>query len=96
LGRGQSNLRHPRHPGLPGRPASGVPHRDAYSGKFPRALQLPATLSDAAGRLRKSTAARDIFGESFVDHYAYTREWEDAEQRKAVTDWQLQRYFEII
>jgi glutamine synthetase len=69
---------------------------DAYSGKFPRALQLPATLSDAAGRLRKSTAARDIFGESFVDHYAYTREWEDAEQRKAVTDWQLQRYFEII
>ncbi len=69
---------------------------DAYSGRFPRALQLPATLSEAAGRLRKSQAARALFGDTFVDHYAYTREWEDAEQRKAVTDWQLKRYFEII
>lgn len=69
---------------------------DAYSGKFPRAQQLPATLAEAAARLRKSAAARELFGEAFVEHYAYTREWEDAEQRKAVTDWQLQRYFEII
>ena len=69
---------------------------DAYSGKFPRAQQLPTTLAEAAARLRKSIAAKELFGEAFVDHYAYTREWEDAEQRKAVTDWQLQRYFEII
>lgn len=69
---------------------------DAYSGKFPRSQQLPATLTEAAGRLRKSVAARELFGEAFVEHYAYTREWEDAEQRKAVTDWQLKRYFEII
>jgi glutamine synthetase len=69
---------------------------DAYSGRFARALQLPTTLSEAASRLRKSQPARDLFGDGFVDHYAYTREWEDAEQRKAVTDWQLKRYFEII
>ncbi|MDJ0878673.1 MAG: glutamine synthetase family protein [Halieaceae bacterium] len=76
----------------PGEPFSG----DAYSGRFPRAMQLPATLTEAAARLRKSKAARELFGGEFVDHYAYTREWEDAEQRKAVTDWQLKRYFEII
>jgi glutamine synthetase len=31
-----------------------------------------------------------------VDHYAATREWEEREARKAITDWQLARYFEII
>ena len=76
----------------PGAPFEG----DAYSGRFPKALQLPASLSEAAARLRKSTAAAELFGSEFVDHYAYSREWEDAEQRKAVTDWQLARYFEII
>ena len=69
---------------------------DAYSARFPKALQLPATLTEAAGRLRKSSAARELFGEAFVDHFAYTREWEEGEQRKAVTDWQLKRYFEIL
>jgi glutamine synthetase len=73
------------------------PHRgDAYNAKFARALQLPATLTEAAARLRKSSAARDLFGDAFVDHYAYSREWEDREQRKAITDWQKNRYFEII
>jgi glutamine synthetase len=73
------------------------PHSgDAYSAKFGKALQFPATLSEAAARLRRSTVARDLFSDAFVDHFAYTREWEDREQRRAVTDWQLQRYFEII
>ena len=27
---------------------------------------------------------------------AATREWEEREARRAVTDWQLARYFEII
>ena len=40
--------------------------------------------------------ARDTFGSTFVDHYATTREWEDREFRKAVSDWDLARYFEII
>ena len=59
-------------------------------------LEAGESLAEAAARLRKSAAARELFGDAFVDHYAYTREWEDSEQRKAVTDWQLQRYFEII
>jgi glutamine synthetase len=57
---------------------------------------LPQTLWDAAQRLRASPAARALFGDAFVDHYAATREWEERQSRKAVTDWQLSRYFEII
>jgi glutamine synthetase len=46
--------------------------------------------------LQKSRAARDLFGDTFVDHYAATRIWEEREARRAITDWQLARYFEII
>jgi glutamine synthetase len=46
--------------------------------------------------LRASQAARSLFGDTFVDHYAATREWEQREANKAITDWQLSRYFEII
>jgi glutamine synthetase len=31
-----------------------------------------------------------------VTHYAQSREWEEREFRKAITDWEMQRYFEII
>lgn len=69
---------------------------NAYEKKFPAKMQLPATLIDAAGRLRKSKAAKDLFGETFVDHYAQSREWEEREFRRAITDWEMERYFEII
>ena len=51
---------------------------------------------EAAGRLKSSKAARDLFGDAFVDHYAATREWEEREFRKAITEWELDRYMEII
>ena len=76
----------------PTAPVSG----NAYQARFRRAQQLPQSLGEAAARLRQSAAARELFGEAFVDHFAYTREWEEQQQRAAVTDWQLQRYFEII
>jgi len=69
---------------------------NAYDQAPPSALRLPSTLWDAAQALRASTAASELFGDAFVDHYASTREWEAREARKAVTDWQLARYFEII
>ena len=37
-----------------------------------------------------------LFGDEFVEHYAATREWEGREFNKHITDWELQRYFEII
>lgn len=69
---------------------------NAYEQKFPKKLDLPSTLFDAAGLLRKSKAAQDLFGDAFVEHYAQSREWEEREFRKAITDWEMQRYFEII
>ena len=69
---------------------------NAYSRQFPAKRQLPRTLTDAAERLTKSKAARELFGDAFVEHYAAHREWEEREYRKAVTDWELARYFEII
>ncbi len=68
---------------------------NAYEQESPE-RSLPSSLWDAAQRLRGSEAARALFGSEFVDHYAATREWEEREARKAVTDWQLARYFEII
>jgi glutamine synthetase len=83
----------------------GIEHRiepdepvvgNAYEQKFPKERALPRTLFEAATRLRDSRAAVDLFGQDFVDHYAGTREWEEREFRKAITDWELARYFEII
>jgi len=68
----------------------------AYDKKLPQRLALPRTLWEAAQRLRKSRMARDWFGNEFVDHYAATREWEEREFRRHITDWELARYFEII
>lgn len=76
----------------PGEPVQG----NAYAVRHPEERALPRSLGEAATRLRASPAARDLFGDAFVDHYAATREWEEREARKAVTDWQLARYFEII
>jgi len=69
---------------------------NAYDKKFPRKLALPRTLWEAAQRLKGSKAAREWFGDAFVDHYAATREWEEREFRKHITDWEMERYFEII
>lgn len=69
---------------------------NAYADEAPRESALPRTLWEAAGRLRSSAAARELFGDAFVEHFAATREWEEREFRKHVSDWELARYFEII
>ena len=69
---------------------------NAYDKRFPEYLALPRTLWESAQRLKASTMARDWFGDEFVEHYAATREWEEREFRRHITDWELARYFEII
>ena len=69
---------------------------NAYDMKFPESLALPRTLWEAAQRLKASAMARDYFGEEFVHHFAASREWEEREFRRHITDWELARYFEII
>jgi glutamine synthetase len=64
--------------------------------ELPEALQLPSNLRDSLGNLRRSKEAAQFFGADFVEHFAATREWEVREYEKTITDWQLQRYFEII
>ena len=69
---------------------------NAYAVDVATERALPTTLWEAAQLLRASDPAKALFGVDFVHHYAATREWEAREARKAVTDWQLARYFEII
>jgi glutamine synthetase len=76
----------------PDEPISG----NAYDRKLPARRQLPRTLTEAAERLARSSAAAELFGAPFVEHFAASREWEEREFRRAVTDWELARYFEII
>ena len=69
---------------------------NAYDQQHPSELALPATLWDAAQRFKQSEAARSLLGDDFVEHYAASREWEEREFRKHITDWEMDRYFEII
>lgn len=68
----------------------------AYEREHPEHLTLPRTLWESAQMLKASSAARDLFGDAFVEHFAASREWEERQFRKHITDWELQRYFEII
>jgi glutamine synthetase len=69
---------------------------NAYEQEFKDELKFPTSLWDSAQRLKQSQMAKDWFGEAFVSHYAATREWEEREFRKHVSQWELERYFEII
>jgi glutamine synthetase len=57
---------------------------------------LPKNLWEATQNMKQSAIAKELFGEAFVDHFACTREWEWRQFSKAVTDWELKRYLEII
>jgi glutamine synthetase len=83
----------------------GIEHRiepdpmvsgNAYDKTFPKKRSLPRTLTEASEWLAGSKAGRELFGDEFVAHFAASREWEDREFRRAITDWEMARYFEII
>ena len=69
------------------------PVKNAYTEPGAR---LPGSLAEATRRFRESATARKWLGDDFVDHYAATREWEVRQFDKAVTNWELARYFESI
>ncbi|MFV0377030.1 MAG: glutamine synthetase family protein [Mangrovibacterium sp.] len=62
----------------------------------PTALKLPGNLLEATQRMANSPVANELFGHDFTHHFTQTRIWEWREFAKAVTDWELERYFEII
>jgi len=57
---------------------------------------LPRSLAEATTLLEKSEGARKVLGDAFVHHYVQTRRHEVARFDRAVTNWELERYFEII
>jgi len=69
---------------------------NAYEQVHHESLILPKSLFEAANSLKNSQAANTLFGKAFVEHFAQTRLWEEREYRKHVSDWELERYFEII
>jgi glutamine synthetase len=58
--------------------------------------RAPRSLIETTRIFQRSDIARHWLGDTFVDHYAATREWEWRQWQDAVTDWELKRYFEII
>jgi len=72
----------------PGEPVTGNAYRSD-------AAPLPRNLRDAVALLDRSTVARELLGEEFVDHYLRTRTWEVRQYERAVTTWELERYFEL-
>ena len=60
---------------------------------IPRA---PRSLIETTRVFEQSKIARDWLGDTFVEHFAATREWEWRQWQDGVTDWELKRYFEII
>ncbi len=65
---------------------------------------LPRTITESADALAADKAITDILGATAVNHWVQTRRWEwlmfhttggDAEAT-TVTDWELNRYFELV
>ena len=58
--------------------------------------RAPRTLIETTRAFQRSAVARDWLGDTFVEHFAATREWEWRQWLDGVTDWEMKRYFEII
>jgi glutamine synthetase len=75
---------------LPRGPVQGSGYAD------PTAPTLPRNLDEATTRMAQSELARELLGAEFVDHFVASRRWEWRQWSRAVTSWELARYFEII
>jgi glutamine synthetase len=58
--------------------------------------RVPYTLAEATDRFAASTFARQAFGDDVVEHYLHFFRSEQRAYDMAVTDWEIQRYFERI
>jgi glutamine synthetase len=60
------------------------------------AAPLPSSLPAALNTFLESSLAREWFGDQFCDQYIAFRHWEVEKHRRAVTDWERRRYFEMV
>jgi glutamine synthetase len=58
--------------------------------------RLAKNLGEATSRMKKSGLVRECLGDKFVEHFCETREREWEGWERAVTDWELGRYFELV
>ncbi len=66
---------------------------DLYHSDLPT---VPQSLAAATERFATSEAARRLLGDEVVDHYAHFFTQEVGAYNRAVTDWEMKRYFERI
>jgi len=59
-------------------------------------IENKAAIGEATQMFKQSDIARGYFGSVFVDHFSASREWEVREFQKHISQWELERYFEII
>ncbi len=69
---------------------------DCYAREPAPGFAFPRTLLEAADRLERSQAAREIFGDAFVDYFVTSRRMEDLAARGHVTAWERRRYLEVV
>ncbi len=69
---------------------------NAYEQAVPIERQLPTNLESAGILFGQSQAAKDLFGPAFVKHFSDSRIFEANQFGRAVTDWELKRYFEVL
>jgi glutamine synthetase len=69
---------------------------DVYSQSAEQVTVLPTDLTEAIDLLHRSAAAREWFGDDFVDHYVHMKRAEVKAQSLAVTDWEVARYLEAL
>src|SRR4029077_15171558 len=79
-------------------------HHDVAWGEPPGSPRLPSSISSAADALEHDKLLAGVLGEAFVDYWLHGRRWEwlmfhtgggDADAT-TVTEWELNRYFELV
>lgn len=68
---------------------------NAYQESLPLEYQLPAHMPAAIDALNQSSLARNYLGEHFIDDYCQVKQHEWQLSQAAITDWALNRYFEL-
>jgi glutamine synthetase len=66
---------------------------DAYATN--QLASVPQTLEEAVGPLERSTVAREMLGEDFVQHYVLMKQFEAEKYRQQVSAWEIRRYVEM-
>ncbi|KAE8343451.1 hypothetical protein BDV24DRAFT_172853 [Aspergillus arachidicola] len=78
-------------------PVPPLPKGEDMSGASDKSMPLAKSLKEAVATFtRPDSVAREVFGDSFVEHFAGTREHEFRLWEEAVTDWEVRRYIETV